>query len=76
VVELVEMELAQPTVQGRGLRRQAPKTAEIFDGRPERGHDTGGIIVKLDRARQARHPRLYRDLPRVNRERSAAATAS
>ena len=65
----VEMEPAQPTVQGHGLRQQAPKTAEIFDDRAGRGHDTGGIIVKRDRARQARYSRLHRDLPRVNRER-------
>ena len=69
MVELVEMEPAQPTGQGHALGRQAPKTAEIFDDRAGRGHDTGGIIAKLDRARQLRHSRLHRDLPRVNRER-------
>jgi hypothetical protein len=48
------MEPAQPTVQGHSLRRQAPRTAEIFDDRVERGHDTGGIIAKLDPARHVR----------------------
>jgi hypothetical protein len=33
LVELVEMEAAQPTVQGHGLRRKAPKAAAIFDDR-------------------------------------------
>jgi hypothetical protein len=56
VAELVEMEPAQPTVQSHGLRRQAPKSTEIFDDRAERGHDTAGAIAKLDRARQVRHP--------------------
>ena len=46
-----------------------PNTAEIFDDRAERGHDTGEIIAKLDRARQVRHSLLHRDLPSVNRER-------
>ena len=48
------MEPAQPTVQGHSLRRQAPRTAEIFDDRVERGHDTRGIIAKLDPARHVR----------------------
>jgi hypothetical protein len=48
------MEPAQPTVQGHSLRRQATRTAEIFDDRVERGHDTGGIIAKLDPARHVR----------------------
>jgi hypothetical protein len=48
------MEPAQPTVQGHSLRWQAPRTAEIFDDRVERGHDTGGIIAKLDPARHVR----------------------
>jgi len=47
------MEPAQPTVQGHGLRRQAPRTTEIFNDRVERGHD-GGIIAKLDPARHVR----------------------
>ena len=66
MVELVEMEPAF----SRRFRAEAagPKTAEIFDDRAERGHDTGGIIAKLDPARQVRHSRLHRDLPRVNRE--------
>ena len=46
-----------------------PNIAEIFDDRAERGYDTGGVIVTIDRAQQVRWSRLHRDLPGVNRER-------
>jgi hypothetical protein len=65
LVELVEIEPAQPTVRGHGLRQKAPKAAAIFDDRAERGHDVAGIIVKLDR-----HSRPHRDVLRTSRERN------
>ena len=62
------MEPAQPDGSGSWSETAGPNTAEIFDDRVERGHDAGGMIAKLDWARQVRRSRFHRDLPRVNRD--------